>query len=626
MITKWKVFNFKSIRQLTELDMGPLTIFAGANSSGKSAWIQSILLVSQTLASKLSSRSVVLNGSLTQLGQFDDLQHFNDPAPQISIGWECRPVTQRPDSITEDADDTQPYLLYGVERPRRIACDISFEADPAGRDREQAQLNPSLFGCQIVVETNDGFSTLGVKRDKTSILGQKSMDLNIPTPEDEAILAMLGYDVELDSDSVENFQFELGFESALPVGCNWRHFLPDRLAIRYDQNEEEARVLYQALTQGVIARTFGRIYTQIRDMPISPGVVDLLKSSVGRAVSAREETVHLFEDASAPLTLRELRRRIRELSTNSRQEFSLKFQVVEEEDFMDVISREKGTRNGIALDYPPAVLRRGITYLDEFFSRCVKYLGPLRDEPKALYPLATNHDPFDVGIQGENTAAVLHLHRDRRISYLPSALFEPPAVKVEPTIRNLEVAVADWLRYLGVVETFRTDDLGKLGHKLQVTTEGVTRHHDLTHVGVGVSQVLPIVVLCLIAGKDTTLIFEQPELHLHPRVQTRLADFFLSMALLGKQCIIESHSEYLISRLRFRAAAAQSDSLTPKIKLFFVEKKDGASSFREVVVNQYGAIPDWPEGFFDQSQDEAEKILRAATIKRKSERGDRKNG
>lgn len=74
MITKWKVFNFKSIREETELDLGPLTIFAGANSSGKSTFIQSVLLVAQTLAHKVGSRSVVLNGALTSLGQFDDLK------------------------------------------------------------------------------------------------------------------------------------------------------------------------------------------------------------------------------------------------------------------------------------------------------------------------------------------------------------------------------------------------------------------------------------------------------------------------------------------------------------------------------------------------------------------------
>ena len=131
------------------------------------------------------------------------------------------------------------------------------------------------------------------------------------------------------------------------------------------------------------------------------------------------------------------------------------------------------------------------------------------------------------------------------------------------------------------------------------------------------SQVLPILVMCLLADPDTTLIFEQPEIHLHPRVQTLLGDFFLSMSLLGKQCILETHSEYLVSRLRFRAAAAESADIAKRIRMYFVEKQGESSSFRPVVVNEFGAIVDWPEGFFDQSQNEAEATLRAAMNKRR---------
>jgi predicted ATPase len=107
--------------------------------------------------------------------------------------------------------------------------------------------------------------------------------------------------------------------------------------------------------------------------------------------------------------------------------------------------------------------------------------------------------------------------------------------------------------------------------------------------------------MCLLAEPDTALLFEQPELHLHPRVQTLLGDFFLSMALTQKQCVIETHSEYLINRLRFRAAAAASDKpLADQMTIYFVEKKGGKSRFRPVIVNEYGAIQDWPEGFFER--------------------------
>ena len=61
--------------------------------------------------------------------------------------------------------------------------------------------------------------------------------------------------------------------------------------------------------------------------------------------------------------------------------------------------------------------------------------------------------------------------------------------------------------------------------------------------------------------------------------------------------------------------------MTENLKVYFVEKKNGVSDFREVEVNEYGAILDWPDGFFDQSQFEAESILRAAAAKKKKQRG-----
>ena len=187
--------------------------------------------------------------------------------------------------------------------------------------------------------------------------------------------------------------------------------------------------------------------------------------------------------------------------------------------------------------------------------------------------------------------------------------------------RTLEAAVTDWLQYLGVANSVKSRDRGKLGHELKVELDNSGSLHDLTHVGVGVSQVLPILVMGLLAGTDSTLVFEQPELHLHPKVQTLLGDFFLSMALCNKQCIIETHSEYLIDRLRFRIAAATPEKeLNSQAKIYFVEKPSESSQFREVVINEYGAISDWPEGFFDQSQQQAEQILRAAAMKSKANR------
>jgi predicted ATPase len=273
---------------------------------------------------------------------------------------------------------------------------------------------------------------------------------------------------------------------------------------------------------------------------------------------------------------------------------------------------------------PPQLITETSWYLDNFFATSLKYLGPLRDAPKPLYPLAPAADPHDVGLRGEHTASILELHKNKKIKYIPSSHFKEPTVNRKTVTRTLEAAVIDWLQYLGVASSVKSRDQGKLGHELKVSLANSETTHDLTHVGVGVSQVLPILVMCLLADNDSTLVFEQPELHLHPKVQTLLGDFFLSMALCNKQCIVETHSEYFIDRLRFRIAAATAENeLNSLAKIYFVEKPSLSSSFREVVINEYGAIPDWPDDFFDQSQKQAEEILRAAlNKKRKKKRGE----
>lgn len=169
-----------------------------------------------------------------------------------------------------------------------------------------------------------------------------------------------------------------------------------------------------------------------------------------------------------------------------------------------------------------------------------------------------------------------------------------------------------------------TNDRGKFGHELKITTEIADMKQDLTHVGVGVSQILPILVLCFLSEKGDSIILEQPELHLHPKVQTRLADFFVSMNILGKQCIIETHSEYMINRLRYRVAKSEDSSIANNTMMYFVEKdkKTGASNYRSVTINKYGVIEDWPDGFFDESERIAAQILRAGMEKRMKEEND----
>ena len=424
------------------------------------------------------------------------------------------------------------------------------------------------------------------------------------------------------------------FRSAKPVGCTLRHFLPETIIYAIDTVVENANAITMALQDGG-RRSIGLRLSMGRADRLSEEVIAILREVLTDTIDFdrvfkgkyRGEASFGFEPGA--LTFREWYEGLRGLSRTDR--LMVQQALRECEDLFERIhgamkasATEKSETRSFVQPRQPRLITEATVYLDNFFASSLKYLGPLRDTPKPLYPLAPAADPHDVGLRGEHTASILELHKNKKISYIPSANFTDPEIDRKTVTRTLEAAVTDWLQYLGVASSVKSRDQGKLGHELKVGLSNSDSTHDLTHVGVGVSQVLPILLMCLLADTDSTLVFEQPELHLHPSVQTLLGDFFLSIALCSKQCIVETHSEYFIDRLRFRIAAASLENeLNSQAKIYFVEKPSRGSSFREVVINEYGAIAEWPDGFFDQSQQQAEKILTAAAKKRKSSRRSR---
>lgn len=633
MLTNWKVFNFKSIREETELELSPLTIFAGANSSGKSTFIQSILLIAQTLAHKVGSRSVVLNGALTSLGQFDDLKSNGGISDQITIKCTCRPILDRDVPISRLSQFIpRSAVYYGLSsnQLQEIACEISFDADASSPQRDLFQIQPRLFATHLSCISRDE-DNVDQKADISIHHSSKAVSeirgIGGDSEIDDQLRASLAYSVELDDGSMAEVRDD--FRSAKPIGCILRHFLPKRIVYSINSIEEDANTITMALQgdrySSIVRRNMGREIFISKDIiailrKILDGIIDF---DITFKDNCSRKKTFLCSDSEV-LTFRSWYEKLHSLPHDKR----MKVQQVlrERDDLFDRIHQvmktaEKSENHAFVQARPPRLIVEAAMYLDNFFASALKYLGPLRDAPKPLYPLAPAADPYDVGIRGEHTASILELHKNKKIRYIPSVNFKDPVVDRRTVTRTLEAAVIDWLQYLGVANSVKSRDQGKLGHELKVGLANSDSMHDLTHVGVGVSQVLPILVMCLLSDTDSTLVFEQPELHLHPKVQTLLGDFFLSMALSNKQCIIETHSEYLIDRIRFRIAAAPPEKeLNSQTKIYFVEKPLQGSSFREVAINEYGAISDWPEGFFDQSQQQAEEILRAAAMKRKAAR------
>ena len=116
----------------------------------------------------------------------------------------------------------------------------------------------------------------------------------------------------------------------------------------------------------------------------------------------------------------------------------------------------------------------------------------------------------------------------------------------------------------------------------------------LPDVGFGASQVLPVLVLLACVPKTSVVILEQPELHLHPAVQAALADAILETARVGRaQVIVESHSEYLLSRLQRRVAEGTVSK--EDIALYFCDHDDRRSSIERLDSNdrKFVAVTVW---------------------------------
>ena len=113
-----------------------------------------------------------------------------------------------------------------------------------------------------------------------------------------------------------------------------------------------------------------------------------------------------------------------------------------------------------------------------------------------------------------------------------------------------------------------------------------------------------------------TIILEQPEIHLHPSLQSKLADFFICMAKSGKKLVIETHSEHLINRLCLRIAQEESGEVKELLNTLFVsfDNKQQTSIVKPIQINEFGEIENWPVGFFDEND---ARDLMEATLKKR---------
>ena len=117
--------------------------------------------------------------------------------------------------------------------------------------------------------------------------------------------------------------------------------------------------------------------------------------------------------------------------------------------------------------------------------------------------------------------------------------------------------------------------------------------------------------------EGSTVILEQPEIHLHPSVQAGLADVFIDAWEKRKvQVIVESHSEHLLRRLQRRIA--EEEISQDDVGLYFCKEEDGVSRLDTLEIDLFGNISNWPQDFFGDQFGEIAAMSEAALMRRQA--------
>jgi len=251
----------------------------------------------------------------------------------------------------------------------------------------------------------------------------------------------------------------------------------------------------------------------------------------------------------------------------------------------------------------------------------INYIGPLRKEPARKY--IYEEDNIMIGNKGENAPFIYALENDRDIkNYFHFDIINQQFKMVHS--KKISEIIKEWFEIMNINGFSHKFDSGVISLNFNSNNSKET-FVSIADVGFGISQIFPILLEGIRMKKNSTLILEQPEIHLHPKLEMNLADFFISLALSNKKLLVETHSENIINRLVRRVL--ENPELKNMIGIYFLDNEKEGIDIKKVEVNPETGTLNWPQGFFDQNANEQSLIIEAILKNRKNgEKNGKKKG
>ena len=227
-------------------------------------------------------------------------------------------------------------------------------------------------------------------------------------------------------------------------------------------------------------------------------------------------------------------------------------------------------------------LALNLTEVVEYYILDSIHIPTLRRNPERTYKLNST-GPLYPGTFENYVASLIHKWqrtRNKRLITLGNAL--------------------NTLGLTGKIGTRKVSDVG-VEIKINRLSQDGTKNKDMVNIadaGLGVSQVLPVLVAVIAADPGSLVYLEQPELHLHPRAQVALARVLADAAKRGVRVVAETHSSLLL--LGVQTLVAEGDLSPELVKLhWFTRREDGVTEVASADLDEAGAYGEWPEDFDD---------------------------
>lgn len=554
MFTEIGIENFKAFGKMQRIPLKPITLLYGPNSSGKSSFLQSLLLFKQTLEEAQNNEAALISrGTQVDLGGYSEFIHKHDDKRELKICFSFNFLWD-PD-VCNACENSQPPPQEEV-----MTLEFTFMKDKAG---------------DVIVKTLRLFYRLNPE----PLLVYRSVLLDSKLRRN--VLLCLGKDNQPDlTDKSMLFLESINFNSEF-IKANWDHYAqyygdnnPDRGENSYSWDFSEDLHALETMPELIkddkkelkILKYLGKIDKSFRKnsfvhfsdigMPPTDRIIRLAKCFPSRLAGWRYTKMSGLDD------------------------YGISFK------------RQCQYTEIVPIDFILLVTNLLFQYLNK-----VVHIGPLREFPQRAYSFS-GYVGKDVGKSGEFMSDIL--------------------------LKNQEVVdkVNKWLEKFDIDYEIRVDGFKRDVFILTLIDKKTGTEVSPTDVGFGISQLLPIIVQGVspeyIYPGYKIICIEQPEIHLHPRLQGELGSFFAECIdksyvtekvrsddadIKGNQFIIETHSENLV--LRLQKLIRKGKLKKEHVGVLYFDNTSEGSTVKELRLNDQGEFIDpWPHGFFEESFDE----------------------